>query len=792
MSENSFRYTLMPVIPETKAPALAKGFEYDDFSYGGDYRNGDCRQAGHVTHRNANLFVIDVDDLEGFLDTRLGSLLFDLGLEKFITYKSASGPKFHLYFTDPDGSLGDSEWPGQWASKFAYDVKSNGFVRAEPAYVPTGNPPVDVAEILDIWVQFEEAIAADKEAHKAEVRKNRPDKNLDRQSAWSGELSWSDWHHEDSSPVEDFTCDYEDALRIAGQLRNYYEGYEDGLREFTTATYDSPGYEGENWEETFDRLWHSMEPNGGMSIEERQRREEEVWNGIDPDFSGRERAVAEAQVRYENSQAAEQFLRDRFDVPAPALPEPGDDHEPEEWDNAYAPDQYVPGDAPQTIVPAIDPIYQIPGVRNFFERKLAEELYEQRERERAQSEWTARGGFRDDLMDLEDPPKPSMLAITGHSEFPFLIVENSVTVMFGQRGGGKTWTAATWAEQEIRYGNHVVWLDFERQDRLMKKKLDTLRVQKHQARAQFHYSDNGLPPVDYISSCIREWKEASRGKRVLVVIDSFRDLLNAAVPDGDSNSGESVAKVYDVFLNKLHKAGATLCLIDHEAKTGNGSAFGSERKESAADFVLQIEQNIAFTKKRSGYATIHVKKDRYGTVPGNQDATEVGYLWVPGSDDAHKLGYPDRPEIRFDKPDSAEKAEKKQASNDIDVRRIESVVGYLVAHGGLNGLVDAGSYADLAGKLLEEDAKEAPEHRAWVYVQGKQKGQSWKVSSIAARIGDFVNGKYIPESYSYPAKIRKDATGKLFLETAADRVPEVQAEKPSIEGFETDDVPWNN
>lgn len=782
MSE--FKYTYIPVIPDGKSPALST-YTPGALSQGDDLRNGDFRQAGHVTHPNSGLFVIDVDDIGGFLETKLGTLLTTHDLPSLVTYKSATEDKYHLYFDTAD--LDREDIPGQWGSIFCYDVKSNGFVRAEPAYLPTGNPPTD-ALMCGFWDELCEAIETDKAAYKNEVRKNRPEKQGDYQPG-SFDLRWGDWHHADGSPVEDFTCDYEDALRIAGQLRNYYEGYEDGLREFSTAMYNSPGYEGESWEETFDRLWHSMEPNGGMSIEERQRREEEIWDGIDPDFSGRERAVAEAQSRYENSQAAEQFLRDRFDVPAPALPEPDDDREPEEWDNAYTPDQYTPGDSPQAAAPAIDPIYQIPGVRNFFERKLAEELYEQRERERAQSEWTARGGFRTDLMDLEDPPKPSMLAITGHQEFPFLIVENSVTVMFGQRGGGKTWTAATWAEQEIRYGNHVVWLDFERQDRLMKVKLDTLRVPKHLARAQFHYSDNGLPPVDYISECIKEWKEASRNKRVLVVIDSFRDLLNAAVPDGDSNSGETVAKVYDVFLNKLHKAGATLCLIDHEAKTGNGSAFGSERKESAADFVLQIEQNIAFTKKRSGYATIHVRKDRYGTVPGNQDATEVGYLWVPGSDDARKLGYPDIPQIRVDKPDSVEKAEKKQASNDIDVRRIESVVNYLVAKGGLNGLVDAGSYADLAGKLLEEDAKEVPGHRAWVYVQGKQKGESWKVSSIATRIGDFVKGEKIPDGYTYPAKIRKDATGKLFLETAADRVPETKAEKPSIEelGFETEE-----
>lgn len=782
-----FKYTLIPVNPEQKNPALSKGFEYTDFAYGGDYRNGDHRQAGHVTHPYARLFVIDVDDLPAFLDTELGQLLTAEGLDRFITYRSATQAKFHLYFADPEGQFDDEDYPTQWSSKFSYDVKSNGFVRAEPAYVATGSPPVDVSDLsAEFLVAMEEAIAADKTAYKNEVRKNRPEKQKDYLPG-NFELSWSDWHYPDGSPVEDFTCDYEDALRIAGQLRNYYEGYEDGLREFCLVTYTSPGYDGESWAETFDRLWNSMEPNGGMSMEERQRREAEIWDNLDPDFSGRDRAVAEAQAKYENTQAADQLLRDRFEVPPPVLPEP--DTDPEEWDNAYAPDQYVPAEVPVQPAVAQQPdIFQLNGVKNYFERKLAEELYEQRERERAQSEWTKRGGFREDLMDLDDPPPPTMLAITGHPDFPFLIVENSVTVLFGQRGGGKTWTAATWAEQEIRYGNHVVWLDFERQDRLMKMKLDTLKVQRHLAKAQFHYSDNGLPPVDYIVDKISEWKAASRQKRVLVVVDSFRDLLNAAVPDGDSNSGETVAKVYNVFLNKLHKAGATLCLIDHEAKSGNGSAFGSERKESAADFVLQVDQKIAFTKKRSGYATIHVKKDRYGTVPGNQDATEVGHLWVPGTDDARELGYPDRPEIRYDAPGTAAEIEKKVVSNDVKVRRVQSLIDYLSEQGGINGLVRE-SATNIAGKLLTADQALAPEHRAWVNMNGKKKGEPYSTDSIATKIGGFVNGIDVPECYA-GISICKDKDGAFFLQTAVDRRPEVPVPAPDVSGFESDDVPW--
>lgn len=766
-----FQYTLIPVNPGSKNPALSDGFKYTDFAYGGDYRNGDHRQAGHVTHPNASLFVIDVDSLTEFLDTYLGKFLAQHDLLSMVTYASTTDSnKKHLYFADPEFQFDPGDFPGQWSSKFAYDVKSNGFVRAEPAYTATGREPFDLSNAPLLFLDdMKEAIEADKQIHRDATRKPKPERQGEFMPG-SGDLSWSDWHYDDGVPVNDFTCDYEDALRIAGQLRNYYEDYEDGLREFCTVVYESAGYTGdESWAETFDRLWYSMEPSGGMSIEERQRREEEMLDRIDPDGSGREYAVSKAQERYEYNQA--------YSGGSAVYDYEPDEEDEEGFGSAYFPqaDQaaatHMPEEAKSVSRHLIPGTPEYVETQRHFAREKAKELWAENKRQQAASQWVESGGYRDDLMDLDDPPKPTMFSIAGHPEFPFLIVENSVTVMFGARGGGKTWTAATWAEQELRYGNHVIWLDFERQDRLMKAKLDTLKVQKHLARSQFHYSDGGLPPVDKIAADVAAWKEEGLNKRILVVIDSFRDLLNAAVPDGDSNSGETVAKVYEVFLNQLHKAGATICLIDHIAKSGNGSAFGSERKESAADFVLQLDQNIAFTKTRSGYATIKVKKDRYGNVPGNEDATEVGFLWVPGTSDAVKLGYPDRPEIRYDSPGTSESIEKANVSNDYKVRRVQSVVDFLVEQGGLSGVVSM-SAAAIAAKIKEADLQKPEDQRAWVHMQGKSKGEMWTEESIATKIGGFVTGKDVPEAYS-GVKICKDSSGAFFLQTAADRHEEV-------------------
>lgn len=269
------------------------------------------------------------------------------------------------------------------------------------------------------------------------------------------------------------------------------------------------------------------------------------------------------------------------------------------------------------------------------------------------NEWRARndgaGGFTNPF-DAPDPPPPTTFrVVSAENETTCLITPNTVTVLYGNRASGKTWVAATWARQEVSdFQNHVIWLDFERQASLMKKKLQVLRMPEHQARTRFHYSGGGLPPVDYLTEKISEYLET--GTRVLVVIDSFRDLLSAVVPGGDSNSGESVGKVYADYLNYLHEAGATICLIDHAPKSSTDSTFGSERKESAADNVLKVEMKEKFVLNHSGYSMITVTKDRYGVVPVDEAGEpKPAYLWVPAQDAGSAEGierYPDVPALR--------------------------------------------------------------------------------------------------------------------------------------------------
>lgn len=249
-----------------------------------------------------------------------------------------------------------------------------------------------------------------------------------------------------------------------------------------------------------------------------------------------------------------------------------------------------------------------------------------------------------DIADLPDPPEPETLHVTGKDTPGTRVIGRAtITVISGQRSAGKTWAVATWAAQELRAGNKVVWLDFERQDMLLNSKLRALQIQRHLIKGQLQYAAS-LPPADRL---VRDIQAASNfGQyRVLLIIDAFRTLQSLVVPGSTANDGDAVEQVYVEYLTPAVEAGANIALLDHLPKSG-GSTFGSERKESAPDYVIRVEKAIPFSKKTPGFSSLIMAKDRYGNT---DEETSVGYLWMPGDGSAEGASireYPKVPELR--------------------------------------------------------------------------------------------------------------------------------------------------
>lgn len=275
---------------------------------------------------------------------------------------------------------------------------------------------------------------------------------------------------------------------------------------------------------------------------------------------------------------------------------------------------------------------------------------------------------------LPPPSLPETLVIVGkQSEKTRVIPKAKVTVISGHRSAGKTWVAAEWAAQELRAGNTVIWIDFERQDDQLTDKLRQLGLNEHTIDAHLQYT-SVLPPAPVLVKDVVNASEHGT-HRVLVVVDAFRALQNRVMPGTTANDGDAVEQVYTEYLTPVAEAGANIVLLDHVAKTGLGGTFGSERKESAADFVIKVEKMQPFSRKTSGYSMLTLTKARGGH---EDEDTPVGYLWVPGADQETApegiTKYPEQPALRSWAPENSEGTLETAAGSTTEIGRKEQAV----------------------------------------------------------------------------------------------------------------------
>ncbi len=311
-------------------------------------------------------------------------------------------------------------------------------------------------------------------------------------------------------------------------------------------------------------------------------------------------------------------------------------------------DQDIPQGPRQTLQEYVGELVR--GYPNFTEEIKRSLIRKYAEKDVAELMSTPFTGYKQ-IGQLPEPSPPETLQVRGKdSTYSSVVPRGAVTVISGHRASGKTWVTATWAAQELRAGNVVFWVDFERQDRALTSKLRMLGVPEHMIDNQLRYTD-ALPPAEVLLRDVQQAGESGT-HRVMIVVDAWRALQNRVMPGTGSNDGDAVEQVYTEYLTPLALlGGANIVLIDHMAKAAGTSApastIGAERKESAADYVILVDQTVPFSKKDSGFSTLTLTKVRGGEETAG---TAVGYLWVPGENedtsDAGITKYPRQPELR--------------------------------------------------------------------------------------------------------------------------------------------------
>lgn len=207
-------------------------------------------------------------------------------------------------------------------------------------------------------------------------------------------------------------------------------------------------------------------------------------------------------------------------------------------------------------------------------------------------------------------PSPTLVEVDGGGH---LLYEGLVHSVAGESGAGKSLFALQCAIETMNdtFLGHVLWIDFEMNYRNTLLRLHGLGWDIRQLD-HFHYvrpSENYTSlDIDGLVSLIESWS----GSPVLAVVDSVGEALNMA---GKDSHTEEVSEWFSRVSQRLADAGASVLLIDHTPKNGNGGDFaiGSQRKRAKVDVQFMLRKTEAFSTTVAGCATVVSTKDRYGT-----------------------------------------------------------------------------------------------------------------------------------------------------------------------------------
>jgi hypothetical protein len=192
-------------------------------------------------------------------------------------------------------------------------------------------------------------------------------------------------------------------------------------------------------------------------------------------------------------------------------------------------------------------------------------------------------------------------------------------LLYDESESGKSWLAQAAAAEELRAGEHVLYLDFEADERSVVGRLLALGVRPHDVAALFHYVNPASRPRG------EEGTEALRAllsvRYGLVVVDGVTEgiALYGLSPRDESEVAAWYAHLPEQF---ARKTGAPVVSIDHVSHGDGGArgrfALGSQHKVSGlsgAGYLLD-EVRQPFGRGRHGIVRVFVTKDRPGYVRG--------------------------------------------------------------------------------------------------------------------------------------------------------------------------------
>ena len=239
---------------------------------------------------------------------------------------------------------------------------------------------------------------------------------------------------------------------------------------------------------------------------------------------------------------------------------------------------------------------------------------------------------------LDGDDAPTVLRRTDGSG---LFYPGEVNGVHGASGSGKTWFALHGCVQEVRAGQHVVYVDHEGNPRSIVRRLLALGLSADEVHDRFHYVQ---PETAFheggeaLVTLVRDLQPT------LVVIDSTGEGL--ALQGANPNADEEVARWFQQVPRRLAALGPSIGLIDHGAKASGSELWpiGSQRKRAAISGAqYYVETMSEFSREKAGALRAICAKDRGGYYTVGQT---IAILHVTPEDDGRLRVSLDGPESR--------------------------------------------------------------------------------------------------------------------------------------------------
>lgn len=211
------------------------------------------------------------------------------------------------------------------------------------------------------------------------------------------------------------------------------------------------------------------------------------------------------------------------------------------------------------------------------------------------------------------PPTPTVFQ---REDGQGLFYQGAVNDVHGEPGCGKSLAMQAATAQQLKQGNHVLYVDYEDTARNVVKRLLLMGVSAEAIVERLHYvrpSGKNTGPTS-----VEGWRETIRlaSECTLTVIDGVTSCL--AYQGLDSNNGDDIAAWYNTYPRLLSQEGTAVVLIDHVVKSKDNRgryAGGSMQKLALIDGIsYSVSMSRPVGKGLRGTITLKSGKDRIGEI----------------------------------------------------------------------------------------------------------------------------------------------------------------------------------